>query len=113
MEINISKFMGGVTVIALVFLFSFFGYFSYLVFFVGNSPSGTASASNINVSIFGTRMQKVASVLANASDRIALKAGDIKFTQDKLFQSFTEKPREIPFSDSRGRPNPFVPYAAP
>lgn len=113
MQIDISKFMGIVTGIVAVLLIAVFGYFSYSLFFIGGSPSDTVSVSSINISLLGPKMQKSASALVNATDKISLKKSDLGFTESDLFKSFTEIQDGIPLSESRGRPNPFVPYAAP
>lgn len=113
MQINISKFMGIVTGVVTLSLVGCLGYLSYTLFFSGEAVEVTPTLANVNVGILGPKMQKSAAALINASDKIALKKGDIVFTESNLFKSFTEIPSSVPLSESRGRPDPFVPYVAP
>ena len=113
MQISISKFMGVVTGIVILGLIAAFGYFVYTVFFTASVTTAAPSLDNINTNVLGPKAQKAASVLVNAHDRISLKKKDLSYTESKLFNSFTEVPGSVPLSESRGRPDPFVPYVAP
>ena len=113
MQISLSKFLGVITGILGVGMFLWFGYFSYNLFFNGPKTSNSATVDSINVSIFGSKIQKAEAVLVNASDKILLSKKDISFTEGDLFKSFTEIPDGVSMTDSRGRADPFVPYIAP
>lgn len=113
MQISLSKFLGVVTGILGIGMFLWFGYFCFNLFLNGPKTNTSVNLESINVSIFGTKIQKAASVLVNASDKILLKKKDISFTEGDLFKSFTEIPEGVPMTDSRGRADPFVPYVAP
>ncbi len=113
MQISISKFTGFVAGAVGILLVLVYGYFAYNILFSGNEVISAPSASTINTSALGPKMQKAASVLVNASDKIALKQSDLAFTQSELFKSFTDTPSDVPLSGSRGRPDPFLPYVAP
>lgn len=105
--------MGMVTGALIVILTAFLGYLMFTLFFMGGKVEETPTLANINVGILGPKMQKSAAALINASEKIALKKSDIAFTESSLFKSFTENPGSVPLSESRGRPDPFLPYAAP
>ena len=113
MDINISKLEGIVTGVIITLLFGGFFYLAYVVFFTGPQAESSATITTINPSIFGPKIQKAASVVVDASSKISLKKNDIAFTESALYKSFTDIPEIVPPSDSRGRPDPFVPYAAP
>jgi hypothetical protein len=113
MQISLSKFLGVVTGIIGVGMFLYFGYFCYDLFFTGDSTSDTVSVETLNISVLGPKMQKAGAVLVNKTDKIMLKKKDIAFTEGDLFKSFTEIPKGVQMTDSRGRADPFVPYVAP
>ena len=113
MQINISKFMGIITGVVALGLLGFLGYLTYTLFFTGEKVEEVPTLSNVNVGILGPKMQKSAAALINASEKISLKKNDVAFTESNLFKSFTKVPGSVPLSESRGRPDPFVPYAAP
>ena len=112
MEISVSKFVGAVTGIISVVFFGGFCYLAYGLFFEGEVIA-EANINSINVGILGPKAGKAAAVLVNATDKITLKKKDLAFTESTLYKSFTDTPDDIPLSDSRGRPDPFVPYVAP
>lgn len=111
MQINLSKFIGFLTGVASVALIGGFGYFMYLVFFVGPEPEQIPSLETISVGTFGPKLQKAASAVRDK--KIQLDKKNISFTESALFKSFTDVPDSVPLSDTRGRDDPFVPYVAP
>ena len=111
MQINLSKFIGGLTGLVSLALVAGFGYLTFTLFFGGDT--GVATLESTNVSILGPKSQKAAAALLNATSKISLKKKDLAFTEGALFKSFTDVPDDVPLSDSRGRPDPFVPYVAP
>ena len=113
MQINLSKFIGGmVGVISLVMVIGF-GYLAFDLFFGGNDVN-VPTLENVNTSILGPKMQKAAAALINATDKISLKEDKaLSFTKSELYKRFVDMPEDVPLSDSRGRPDPFVPYVAP
>ncbi len=114
MQINLSKFVGVLTGITAVGLLGFFGYFMYLLFFVGPEPEAVPSVEAINPSSFGDKLQKAAVAAKNKNIYLS-KTGkiNISYTDQPLFNSFTEVPDPVPLTDTRGRDDPFVPYVAP
>lgn len=113
MQISLSKFVGALSAIAALALISGFVYFSYLVIFVGTSSEVATSIASVNSGSFGPKIQKAIAALSGGSSKISLKKKDLAFTETPLFKSFRDPPEDVPLSDSRGRPNPFVPYVAP
>ena len=113
MQISLPKFVGFMIGVITVGLTAFFGYLMYTLFFTGESVIANPPITTINMTILGPKAQKAAAVLVNATDRIALKKKDIAFTESALFKSFTDIPDSVSLSESRGRPDPFVPYVAP
>ena len=113
MQINLSKLMGIVTGIITILMIGGSGYFLFSVFFDGPQEETSPTLATLNVSIFGPKIQKAAAALVDPQRKISLKKKDIAFTESALYQSFTDLPEEVPLSDSRGRPDPFVPYVAP
>lgn len=113
MQISISKFTGVVTGILSLGVVIAFGYFTFNLFFGGDNVADVPTVTSINLTILGPKAQKAAAVLVNASDKVTLKKKDIAFTESSLYKSFTETPDSVPLSESRGRPDPFVPYVAP
>lgn len=111
MQINVSKFMGFLTGIVSILMLGVFGYYMFLVFFTGPKPEEVPSVAAINPAVFGPKIQKAATMVQ--SKKITLAKKDILFTESPLFKSFTEVPKPVPLSDTRGRPDPFVPYVAP
>ncbi len=84
-------------------------YFAYTIFF-----SSTVEVGGYNPGLFGPRMQQASQILsAAAASKMSFKQKDLLFTQSPLYKSFVDPPEVIPLSDSRGRPDPFVPYVAP
>jgi hypothetical protein len=113
MQINVTKFTQIITGLVALGLIGATGYFMFLLFFSGEAVSDTPTISSINTSVFGPKTQKAAAVLVNTTEKIALKKKDIAFTESALYKSFTDIPDSVSMSDSRGRPDPFVPYVAP
>lgn len=113
MEINPSKFAAALSGIASLALIGGMGYFLYAVFFDGAKPQDVISVQTINVSVFGPRIQAAAIVLTGTSQKLSFKKSDLSFTETPLYKNFTDLPEVVPLSDSRGRPDPFVPYVAP
>ena len=113
MQINLSKFMAGITGIVVLGLISFSCYLAYQLFFVGNDVETIPTIETLNVGIFKPKMQSAAAALTNKTEKISFTKNDIAFTESPLFKSFTERPGSIPLSEKRGRPDPFIPYVAP
>jgi len=113
MQISPSKLAGFLTLIVSIGLIGAFGYFSYITLFSGSSTEVGTSIETVNAGAFGSKMQKAVKALSGGSGKISLKKKDLAFTEKDLFNSFTDIPDSVPLSDSRGRPNPFVPYVAP
>lgn len=113
MQISLSKFLGVVTGVVALLMLGWYLYFVYDLFFTGEKVEDSPTVQSINIGILGPKTQKAAAVLVNASDKIALKKKDIGFIESTLFKSFTDMPDTVPLSDSRGRPDPFIPYVAP
>jgi hypothetical protein len=113
MQISISKFTGFVTGVVSLLLIGGLGYLSFTLFFQGDAIIDTPDIKTINVGILGPKTQKAASALVNAADKIALKKKDLMFLDSNLYHSFVDFPDDVPTSTSRGRPDPFLPYAAP
>ena len=113
MQISLSKLVGFLTLVISVGLLGAFGYFSYVVVFDGSSVAAGTSIESVNGAAFGPKMQKAVNALSGGTGKIALKKKDLAFTEKDLFKSFTDIPDSVPLSDSRGRPNPFVPYVTP
>jgi hypothetical protein len=83
----------------------------FLIFFTGPKAEAAPSIAAINPAVFGPKIQKAAVTVQGK--KITLSKKDILFTESPLFKSFTEVPKPVPLSDTRGRPDPFVPYVAP
>ena len=116
MEINISKFLGFLTGLLVVASVIGTGYILYTVFFTGAEVATSPSLDQVSPSLFGPKTSKAAATLVDKTQQIALSDKDILFTKGSIYLSFTETPESIPLSDSRGRPDPFLPldtYAAP
>lgn len=113
MQINVSKLIGGVVGLVSLVLLGGFLYLAYMLFLDGPKPNPIPTVGTINTAALGPKAQKAASALVNASDKILLKDSDLAFTKSYLYMSFTDIPDSVPLSDSRGRPDPFVPYVAP
>lgn len=113
MEINASKFAAALSGITSIVLICGTGYFLYTVFFEGTQPQEVVSVQTINASVFGPRIQAAAVVLTGTSQKLSFKKSDFIFTETPLYKNFTDLPEVVPLSDSRGRPDPFVPYVAP
>jgi|JI10StandDraft_1071094.scaffolds.fasta_scaffold1058604_2 hypothetical protein len=113
MQISPSKLAGFLTLIASISLVGAFGYFSYKSVFDGASAEVGTSIETVKGGAFGPKMQKAVKALSGGSGKISLKKKDLAFIEKDLFNSFTDIPDSVPLSDSRGRPNPFVPYVAP
>lgn len=114
MQVNISKLVGGVSGVVGIILVGISLYFMYSIFFGDNEPLPAPTLSTLDVSIFGAKVKLAASALTGASQKISLdKKKDLIFIESKLYKSFTDMPEDVPLSDSRGRPDPFIPYVAP
>lgn len=113
MQISLSKFLGVVTGVVALGILGWYLYFSYNLFFAGEKVEDIPTIQSINVGILGPKAQKAAAALVNASEKIALKRKDIGYIDGTLYKSFTDIPDTVPLSDSRGRPDPFIPYVAP
>lgn len=113
MQINLSKFIAGVTGVVILGLISFSCYLAYQLFFVGNDVEAVPTIDTLNVGAFGPKMQSTATALTNKTEKISFTKNDIAFTESALFKSFTELPQSVPLSEKRGREDPFIPYVAP
>lgn len=113
MQISLSKFLGIMVGVLALLMLGWYLYFAYDLFFNGEKVEDVPGLQSINIGAFGPKAQKAAAPLVNAADKIALKKKDIGFIDSDLFKSFTDIPESVPLSDSRGRPDPFFPYAAP
>ncbi len=113
MQISPVKFTGFMVAIASVGFFVFFLYVLYLVFFGGPVPVVVNTTKDLNPSTFGAKYKKALSALNDSANKISLGKSDISFTRENLFKSFVDEPEDVPMTDSRGRDDPFFPYAAP
>lgn len=113
MDINVSKLAKWASLVIGVGIIGFNLYLGYVVFFTGPKPEETPSLAAVNAGLFNDKVQKVVSALNVPAQKVNLKSSDLRFTQSALYKSFDEFPIDVPLSDSRGRPDPFVPYAAP
>ncbi len=114
MQISLTKFslfLAGIISIGLV-IGSL--YFLFTIFFGGPKPDDFPIITVSNIGVFGPRIHKAAAVLVDPDNKVELnKDKNLKFLTSDLYLSFTENPDVIPLSQSRGRPDPFVPYVAP
>jgi hypothetical protein len=84
------------------------------LFFDGEADSPAPTIATLDPSIFGPKVQDVMSALNSPAKKINLdKKKDLIFINSSLYKSFTDMPKDVPLSDSRGRPDPFVPYVTP
>ena len=113
MDINVQKLQKGVAIAVCIAIVGYSLYLAYGVFFNGPVAQEGGGLANINPGLYGPKIQKAAAPLVDANAKISFKSKDVAFTKTPLFQSFTDLPVEIPLSATRGRPDPFVPYAAP
>jgi hypothetical protein len=114
MEVNFSKLVGGISGIVGILLIGGSMYFMYTIFSEGGNTAPEPTLANLNVSIFNQKIQLVAASITGSGQKISLdKKKDLIFTESKLYKSFTDMPEDVPLSDSRGRPDPFIPYVAP
>ena len=113
MDINIVKLEKWIAIGVAVAVTGFAGYLAYVVFFTGEKPNPNPSLESVNTSLFGPKVQKAASALVDNNKKVLLKKKNLEFANTALYQSFTDLPVDVPLSDSRGRPDPFVPYVAP
>lgn len=112
MDINVTKLYQGCIAALGVAALGVSLYFAYDLFFV-NKGESPAALTNINTSLFGPKVQAAAQVLTDKSKKISLGKNDLSFTEKPLYKSFTDIPVDVPLSNKRGRPDPFVPYVAP
>ena len=114
MEVNFSKLAGGVSGIVALGLIGFTAYFTFTLFFDGVEDAPAPTLATVNAGLFGSKVQEVASALTDQKRKIALdKKKDLQFIDSALYKSFVDLPEDVPLSDSRGRPDPFIPYVAP
>lgn len=115
MQINIQKLEAAVTGILALAILGFSLYLCYVVFFTGPVPETSPSLATINVGAFGgfPKIQKVAEAVSGSADKFALKKKNYIFVDGVIYKSFVNDPIDVPLSEKRGRPDPFVPYAAP
>lgn len=115
MNINIQKLQEIVTGIIAVGVCCVFGYFTYVVFFTGPVEEAGPSLATVNVSAFSSspKILKIASAVSGSAPKIAIKKKDYLFIETSLYKSFIDDPVDVPLSEKRGRPDPFVPYATP
>lgn len=113
MQINPSKFTGFIVGLLSLGAFGWMFYFIFTLFFTPTGVDANAPLSQVDVAIFGPKVQKAANVLVDPKQKIALTKKDLAFTDSALFKSFTDLPETVPMSDSRGRADPFAPYVAP
>lgn len=113
MQINPSKFMAGITVLLCIAMVGYSFYFLFGLFFLGPKVEDAPTLATVNIAVLGPKVQKAAQAITGSATRVALKKKDIAFIESALYKSFTDIPDGVPLSDSRGRPDPFVPYVAP
>ncbi len=113
MEINLAKFEKGVIGIVAVLFALLMLYLTYTLFFVGPAIDSNPSLATITPANFGPKVQKAAATLTDKTQKVMLGRNDLMFTETALYKSFTDLPLDVPLSDKRGRPDPFVPYVAP
>ncbi len=113
MQISLSKLAGVVTGIFVIGMIGYMMYFLFTVFFKGPQADATPIISEASVALYGGKLQKAAAALVASDQKIALSKKDLQFTEKDLYKSFTELPASVSLTESRGRPDPFVPYVAP
>mgnify|MGYP003442129372 CR=1 FL=1 len=113
MDINVAKLEKWVAIIACAAVIGFGGYLAYVVFFTGPKVESNPTLAGVNASLFGPKIQKAAAALTDNNQKILLKKKNLEFSETALYKSFQDLPVDVPLSDSRGRPDPFVPYASP
>ena len=113
MDINVAKLEKWVAVTVCVGIVGFGFYLAYAVFFTGPKVESSPTLAGVNASLFGPKIQKAAASLTESNKKILLKKKNLEFTETTLYKSFQDLPIDVPLSDSRGRPDPFVPYASP
>lgn len=113
MDINLQKLEKWVAIVVCTLIVAFVGYLYYVVFFTGPKAEENPTLSGVSSGVFNANVQKAIASLNDPAQKINLKKKDLLFTESALYKSFSEKPYDVPLSDSRGRPDPFVPYAAP
>jgi hypothetical protein len=83
-------------------------YFAYDMFF-----GKDVTTLGPNPALYGPKVQKASSILSGeASSKMSFKQADVSFLDTPLYKSFVDPPIDVPLSESRGRPDPFVPYYA-
>lgn len=112
MQINLSKLYAVLTGILSVGLVLYSGYFLYDILSSGPTPEAKPVVANIKADMFGAKIGKAANAINSPTAKISLKKKDYAFVDSPLYQSFTDMPETVPLSESRGRPDPFVPYYA-
>ena len=113
MDINVLKLEKGVALAVCVGVIGFAGYLTYVLFFTGPKPNPNPTITSVNINVFGTKVKTAAKALTDNSQKVLLKEKDLLFMTTTLYKSFSDLPLDVKPSDSRGRPDPFVPYASP
>lgn len=109
MEISPSKFAAFLSgIISLVLVGGMF-YFCYILFFSNSSYVSGGPVTTSDILVFGPKM-RAAVVVADPQQKLSFSS---PYIDTLLFKSFSDKPEVVPLTDSRGRPDPFVPYVAP
>jgi hypothetical protein len=112
MQINIQKLYGIVAGVIATGIVGFASYLGYVVFFTGPVAETSPSLATVNVSSFSAfpKIAKTAGAVSGGGQKILIGKKDYLFTEKPLFKSFVDEPVDVPLSDKRGRPDPFVPY---
>ncbi|MEN9881086.1 MAG: hypothetical protein RLZZ308_269 [Candidatus Parcubacteria bacterium] len=116
MDINIQKLEGIVAGVIIAGIIGFTAYLGYVVFFTGEQVNTDPGLSSVNIGIFSgnPKIQRSAQAVADPNQKIQLDSNkSLNFINGVLYKSFSDIPLEVPMSDTRGRPNPFVPYVTP
>ncbi len=113
MQISLSKLAGVVTGAVVIGITGYALYFLFTVFFKGPQVNASSVITEESLAVFGPKLQKAAGAIVDPSQKISLSKKDLQFLEKNLYKSFTELPSTVPLSESRGRPDPFVPYVAP
>ncbi len=115
MEINLQKLQAGVAAGIGVAIVAYSLYLGYSVFFSGPVAESSPTLASVSPSSFSgaNKIKKSAEMVGGTGKKISFTRKDYLFTESSVYKSFTDDPVVVPLSDTRGRPDPFVPYAAP